>query len=526
MKASALGFLFVTLASAAFGGLRDPVANVLGKHAIPEPPSAGSDRIQIPAGRFGIGMKSDQVSWLGRQFPIDPAVLMLRSSREIALPAFSIDKFEVTNEQYQRFVRETDHRLPIAWLSMGSKSYAAGEGRFPISGVDFHDAEAYCTWAGGRLPTEDEWEKAARGSDGRLWVWGEEWTTAVGTGLSPVGEHKGDASVYGVMDLAGNVSEWVAGKLDAPTEALTKGGNYRQSQPYSFLTAGRTSQPQGNALRYLGFRCAADARATAQNIRILPVTNIDPEGKYGNQLLVYLPEKTRRPRDTKGVLPWKLEVEVPGLPNDRFGLLFELYQNKRMNVTRASFNENNTVYDVSAIRLGDLQLELKVHGGPDYVDLDYTVKNLGSNVLPTTTETCFQNLHAPTFRDHEGNRTFVETTEGLRPLMQVRGKTSLRRLIAQFQVEKGGIPTNGGEVSGPLIAVVSKDRKWVVSTVSMSGPPARLVNNCEYSCIHANPSSSLAPGETKRVRERIYFLQGSLTDLKARYHSDISHLRK
>src|SRR5207248_2092558 len=122
--------------------------------------------------------------------------------------------------------------------------------------------------------------------------------------------------------------------------------------------------------------------------------------------------------------------------------------------------------------------------------------------------------------DHEGTRTMVMTAQGFRPMTQLRGDANLRRLIAQFELQKGGVVTPGGTVTGPLIAVVSRDHKWLVATASISGSPARIVNNCEYSCIHANPPSRIEPGKELRVRERIYFLHGSLDDLLSRWEAD------
>ena len=110
------------------------------------------------------------------------------------------------------------------------------------------------------------------------------------------------------------------------------------------------------------------------------------------------------------------------------------------------------------------------------------------------------------------------TASGFKPMTQLRGEANLRRLISQFEPENGA----EGGVTGPLIALVSRDHHWLVSTVSMSGPPMRFVNNCEYSCIHANPPSRIEPGGEVKLRERIYFLQGSLDDLVARWKSDLS----
>jgi formylglycine-generating enzyme required for sulfatase activity len=527
--------------------------------------------IRIPGGRFVAGMRIEQLTRLGPQFMIDPNELVIERSREVELPTFFIDKYEVTNRQYQQFVQETLHRLPLVWLDRG---YPTGGDDLPVTDIDYHDAQAYCQWTGGRLPTEKEWEKAARGSDGRLWTWGSKWEQAAcrmdcshGDPLSvlpaAVGSFPRDSSVYGVMDMAGNVSEWVETKIEGPLAyiALTKGGNFALAEPYSFLSAGRTGQPQGNGLDYLGFRCAASQDLSAKEklgeapvpesaaaaspsrqlqagrpgyprrpdlpsyrshpIRVLPVTNLDPEGKYQNQMEVYLPRRTTKSQDSQKMLPWKLEVNVPYLPDDRFGILFELYWNMHPRILQSRFNADNTRFDLRAIKPDEMQLGLTVRGGLDFIDLDYDIKNIGHKVIPRATETCFQSLSAPNFRDHEGTRTMVMTAAGFKPMTQLRGQANLRRLISQFEPQTGGVTTKAGEVTGPLIALVSRDHRWVVSTVSMSGRPVRLVNNCEYSCIHANPPSRIAPGEDIKIRERIYFLHGSLEDLTSRWKADL-----
>ncbi len=134
--------------------------------------------------------------------------------RKMYVDAFRIDKYPVTNAQYSRFVGGTDHSPPRHWEG---GAYPAEKGTHPVVYVTWHDAVAYAEWAGKRLPTEEEWEKAARGSDGRAYPWGD-WeegrcnTEEAGIGdTTPVGQYSpGGDSPYSCADMAGNVWGWTA----------------------------------------------------------------------------------------------------------------------------------------------------------------------------------------------------------------------------------------------------------------------------------------------------------------------------
>jgi formylglycine-generating enzyme required for sulfatase activity len=138
-----------------------------------------------------------------------------RPRRRVEVSAFYIGRTEVTNSQFRRF--------------RPSFSFPAGRQHFPVTGVTYAEAAAYCRWEGGRLPTEEEWEKAARGTDGRCYPWGNTWDPARGNfrrehagsakamcwitrrGLKRVGSFPAGASPSGALDMAGNAWEWVSG---------------------------------------------------------------------------------------------------------------------------------------------------------------------------------------------------------------------------------------------------------------------------------------------------------------------------
>jgi serine/threonine-protein kinase len=216
-----------------------------------------ADRITIPAGAFTQGSTHGEEDE--------------RPARKVTLKAFAIDRTEVTRADYAACVAA--HRCKPA--PAPAPPPAAGEDgdRLPVTGVDWNDAQAYCRFAGGRLPTEAEWEKAARGSDGREYPWGEEADCARGNwgnfegegpcaGKNPgrpvaVGKYAAGASPYGVLDLGGNVWEWVADKYDEdPKRRVVRGGSC-----CSYFVGPRAANRNAWAPEHrdgdLGFRCAA-----------------------------------------------------------------------------------------------------------------------------------------------------------------------------------------------------------------------------------------------------------------------------
>ena len=163
--------------------------------------------VTIPAGEFLMGNPEGK----GRadEWP----------QRSVYLDEFAIDQVEVTNERYLAFVATTGHRSPPNPYGAGPLSSVKGIEQLPVVQATWYDAKAYCSWAKKRLPTEAEWEKAARGTDGRLFPWGNEPATSKRANfdreweeektLYPVGSMSDGDSPYGVKDLSGNAREWV-----------------------------------------------------------------------------------------------------------------------------------------------------------------------------------------------------------------------------------------------------------------------------------------------------------------------------
>ena len=173
----------------------------------------------IPEGEFIVGTSEEEAKQLAKEYGVHPDLILLESpQRKINLKAFWIDRFPVTNRQYMEFSKATDKTMK-KWP----------DGNIPkeledcaVVDITWPEAEEYAKWAGKRLPTAEEWEKAARGTDGRLYPWGNEWiddaahrrpaeaympTDSLRSYSLPVGCFPKGASPYGVMDMCGNVPE-------------------------------------------------------------------------------------------------------------------------------------------------------------------------------------------------------------------------------------------------------------------------------------------------------------------------------
>jgi formylglycine-generating enzyme required for sulfatase activity len=235
------------------------------------------DMVVIPAGPFVRGTMSGG-------FDEQP-------QRTIYLDTFSMDRHEVTNHQYQQFALATGHRKagpPSRYAKSISRMRGTNQ---PIVYVSWDDAVAYCRWKGKRLPTEAEWEKAMRGSDDRLWPWGNQqkpdganWAR-VQDGYevtARVGTFQTDKSPYGVMDGAGNVMEWVA---DWYQEAYYKEspdqnplspeyGTYRVMRGGAYTTTGadiritsRSKMVPDFRDETIGFRCAISGAFGGRDVK-------------------------------------------------------------------------------------------------------------------------------------------------------------------------------------------------------------------------------------------------------------------
>lgn len=258
--------------------------------ALPEQvknPKDGSVELLVPAGEFLLGEGERQ--------------------KQVTLDAFYIDRTEVTNAQYAKFLAAVQQDGDAQWrhpaqpaskkdhvpLHWENKNLGKARGDHPVVGVDWFDAYAYARWAGKRLPSQFEWERAARGADGRVYPWGNDppsegltfranfFPTFLAADqyqyTAPVGSFPEGASPAGCLNMAGNVAEWCADwygplpaerRLDQPTGPesgsyrVIKGGAWNTAAP-SLRTFSRWRAAPAKATASVGFRCARDAAPEA-----------------------------------------------------------------------------------------------------------------------------------------------------------------------------------------------------------------------------------------------------------------------
>jgi serine/threonine-protein kinase len=267
----------------------------------------GADLVVVPAGSFWMGSgpteavgveecrklghkDSDCRYWVEDESP----------RHRVTLDEYLIDRYEVTVRQFDQFIRVTSHRTRAEQEGFGWDWQREREGQWdwvkhtgatwrtprgsvatapphPVTQVSWHDADAYCRWAGRRLPTEAEWEKAARGSDGRRYPWGDDWNPSRANGAMAIGgtaeidKSPSGVSPYGVHNMAGNVAEWVADWYDrtyyqrsadrdpqgpdSGQRKVIRGGSWFNAS-INLRAASRTAYTPDHRNSDIGFRCA------------------------------------------------------------------------------------------------------------------------------------------------------------------------------------------------------------------------------------------------------------------------------
>lgn len=241
----------------------------------PPAPVIPEGMVPVAAGSYTIGR--------------DNADPLEQPKHTVDLPAFLIDRTEVTNAAYKKFLDATGHAPPTNWTG---KDFPKDRDNSPVTGVTWQDAADYAAWAGKRLPTEAEWEAAARGADGRIYPWGNDYRSGIAnigsepdditaeqypSGIKEVGRYPLGASPAGALDMIGNAWEWAADEFalypggiaaipkdikDRMKPGLTyrviRGGAYDGNKKHDATYRGLLDA--GQAYPKVGFRCAKDAK--------------------------------------------------------------------------------------------------------------------------------------------------------------------------------------------------------------------------------------------------------------------------
>lgn len=218
-----------------------------------ETPAAAADDPGLPSSEGMVRINAGSYT-----VGVDPADRDHAAAQQVDLSEFWIDLREVSNAEYAQFVAETDADAPADWPD---GTMPADQETNPVKDITWDQANAYCEWAKKRLPTEAEWEVAARGPEGRLYPWGDDQRAVElpRSGTYPVGSKPTNQSPFGVFDMAGNVWEWVAepyAPVDQETHRVLRGGTNGFLKDMAYRLQGDPNIP--TMFASAGMRCAAD----------------------------------------------------------------------------------------------------------------------------------------------------------------------------------------------------------------------------------------------------------------------------
>ena len=220
-------------------------------------PIDGAEMVLVPEGSFLMGISEEQLAQIFLlEEKWNPVFATEIPSRTVYQESFYIDRYPVTNYQYRKFVEETGHRFPLLW-----DEPFWNQPLQPVVFIGWDDAHAYAEWAGKALPSEAQWEKAGRGTDGRLWAWGNvflpDHCNFRGFDLdrtSDIGTFDQGVSPYGCYDMCGNVWEMCEGRWIEDLPPM-RGGCFLGASAFVRITCRWSPEDPIDGAHWLGFRC-------------------------------------------------------------------------------------------------------------------------------------------------------------------------------------------------------------------------------------------------------------------------------
>jgi formylglycine-generating enzyme required for sulfatase activity len=507
------------------------------------------EMVYIPAGEFVMGTSPEDGRKLAEEYGVHPSLFQGESpQRKVFVKAFWIDRYPVTNAQYKRFIETTHRHPPYSWPG---RDFPPGTADHPVGSVTWHDADAYARWAGLRLPTEPEWEKAARGTDGRIYPCGNSWrddatridslawpqTRALTT---PVGSFPAGASPFGVMDLCGNVAQWTSTPSQPPYPQLNwawyvvKGAGGGLGQRYNFRCAARNFSAHTSRWHtWLGFRCAKDA-AQGDAAAPHPLPPVKPRA------VPPVPPVDGPRAEVFGKEPIRLEVQpgyagvvmrVPYFPQGQFssfvpeqagaaGLPFA-WGVPHEGIRWEKKPDGSCRYVCKFP--GKAQMRVTLVPRMDCVDFTIAIRNLTDKPFTEVhSNTCFNVHGSPYFENPERDRSFVWTDAGPTCMLAMPiDPRSGEPLHNGWSVAAAGqsAPKGGDRVRYPFLFIRSRDGHWVIAQAYGEG--TTVASNAHYSCLHSRPCWPEIPaGEERAVLGKYYFLKGGPDDLVKRWKSD------
>ena len=503
--------------------------------------------IYIPAGEFVMGTTQKETTALAKQYGVHRTVFLSETpQRKVNLKAFWIDQYPVTNAQYKRFVDATAARPPRTW---SGSDFPAGMGDHPVAGLNWQVADAYAKWAGKRLPTAEEWEKAARGTDGRTYPWGNEWddqatriddcaSPQTHANTTPVGCFPKGASPYRVMDMCGNVAEWTCtqNRRSDPKRNwawyVVKGASAAHSQRYNFRCAAHSFSAHTSRLHdWLGFRCAKDAEG--------PPAKVEAGEPPAPKSPPAIPPAQGPLEDMLGKRPIRLKVanshavsfDVPYFPAGDINLSMpEQVAAQGMPLAWAAghpriqwkTNGDRTRAHYTVTWPAKAAMTVTLESGTDFVDFTIALRNLTDKAFKNVySNTCFSPGTCRYFSDMERLRTYVWTDDGPTRLIEMPCGLSAEYLHGGWALAKPDepAPKGGSRVRHALIALVSRGGKWILAQAYDEG--TTVASNAHYSCLHTRPTwPDIPPGQEASRKGKLYFAKASLDQLLERWKRD------